>query len=194
MTAVDGFAGTTGRMRRHPSLVLVLTLALLMAACGDSPGDVLPEPRDGRSGIRMSGLLNDRQIALSDGLPTINFGDCDVADGPDRDFCILTRDVNGETIIVVFENPDVLVDGAVLPVGEGNCADPASCDEVTDVAIIEVQFGTDVDARIPAVSGTLEIEVAVPGSRYRGSFDISLRGGGNLSAEFDVVPRPDELS
>ncbi|CAN5255361.1 hypothetical protein BH23ACT9_BH23ACT9_29300 [soil metagenome] len=176
----------------RPSTAVVAAVALLLlAGCGDTPGDVLPDPRDGRSGIQMSGLLPDRQIALSEGLPTINFGDCDIPDGPDEDFCIITRDINGERIVVVVENPAVLVEGARLPVGVGDCTDPPSCDAVRDVAIIELQFGTG--PRIRAVSGQLAIEVIVPGQRVRGSFDIRLPDGGTLNATLDLVPRPDEL-
>ncbi|HUG86901.1 MAG TPA: hypothetical protein VMM13_20190, partial [Euzebya sp.] len=158
----------------------------------ETPGDVLPDPRDGRSGIRLSGLLDDRQVAMSDGLPTINAGDCDVNEGVDRDLCILTEDISGQPIIIVFENPAVLAEGTTLAVGTGDCADPAACDRVVDVAIIEVGF--DADARIRAVSGELRMEVVVPGARYRGAFEIRLPDGSNLDATFDVVPRPAELS
>lgn len=173
-------------------LCLLLLGLLLLTACGDTPGDVLPDPRDGRSGIRLSGLLQNRQVAMSDGLPTINAGDCDVNEGPDRDVCILTRDISGERITIVIENPAVLAEGTTVPVGAGDCTDPPSCDRVDDVAIIEVGFGTDT--RIRAVSGQLTMEVVVPSTRYRGDFDIRLPDGSNLQANFDVVPRPDELS
>ncbi|HUG83135.1 MAG TPA: hypothetical protein VMM13_01155, partial [Euzebya sp.] len=63
------------------SCLVLLGLTLLLTGCGETPGDVLPDPRDGRSGIRLSGLLDDRQVAMSDGLPTINAGDCDVNEG-----------------------------------------------------------------------------------------------------------------
>lgn len=167
--------------------------ALLVLGCGESPGDVLPNPRDGRSGIRLSGQLADRQLAVSDGLPQINFTDCDVAEGPDDDFCILTDDVNGELIIIVFENPDALVEGVTLPVADPDCGDAAACDDVADVAIVELQFGPDTE-RIRAVSGELAIEVAVPGERYRGDLRMRLPDGSNLTASFDVVPRPEEIS
>lgn len=178
-------------MTRLACLVL-LGLALLLTGCGETPGDVLPDPRDGRSGIRLSGQLADRQIAMSDGLPTINASDCDVNEGPDRDLCILTRDINGERIIIVFENPDVLVEGETVPVGPGDCSEPPACDDVTDVAIID--FGFADRARIRAVSGQVTMEVVVPSSNYRGDFDLRLPDGSPLQATFDVVPRPEELS
>lgn len=168
-------------------LVLVATLA---AGCGETPGDILPDPRDGRSGIQLSGLLSDRQVAISDGLPVLNTTDCDVNEGPDRDVCVITEDISGEQIRVIFENPDVLQAGAVLPVGS-DCVTAIECDAVLDRAIIEFTFGTDAPVR--AVSGTLRIDRADPGRNYRGDFDVRVPNG-SLNATFDLIPRPDELS
>lgn len=177
----------------RPFPALLVLFAMLLAACGDTPGDVLPDPRDGRSGIRLSGQLGDRQIAVSDGLPQINFTDCDVAEGPDRDICILTDDISGELIIVVFENPDGLVEGVTLPVADPSCSDAPACDEVSDVAIVEVQVGAD-NERVRAVSGRLFMEVVVPLERYRGDLRLRLPDGSDLNASFDIVPRPEEIS
>lgn len=171
-------------------LLPCLLLALALVGCGES-NDVLPDPRDGRSGIQVSGQLPDRQVAVSDGLPTVNFGDCDPNEGVDDDVCVVTETIQGEILRVVFENPDVLQEGAVLPVGS-DCANPTACDAVLDRAVIEVEFGTE--GRVRATDGTLRVEVAEPSVRYRGEFDIRLPGGGSLSATFDLVPRPDELS
>ena len=181
-----------GVVTRSPLRILLIVLALLVAACGETPGDVLPDPRDGRSGIRLSGQLGNSQVAMSDGLPVINSGDCDVNEGPDRDLCILTRDINGDRITIVVENPGALAEGTTLPVGVGDCNSPAACDAVTDVALIEIGLGTD--ARVRAVSGQLTMDVVVPDARYRGDFNIRLPDGSNLEATFDVVPRPEELS
>lgn len=177
-------------MRPSPlSLLLILALALL-TACGETPGDILPDPRDGRSGIQLSGLLSDRQVAISDGLPVLNTTDCDINEGQDRDVCVVTEDISGEQIRIIFENPDVLQAGAVLPVGS-DCATAADCDAVLDRAVIEFAFGTDAPVR--AVSGTLRIDLADPGLNYRGDFDVRLPNG-SLNATFDLIPRPDELS
>lgn len=177
------------RLRRLPVL-LVLLLAVTATGCGRASDNLLPDPRDGRSGLQMSGLLRDRQIAISDGLPILNTTDCDVNEGPDRDVCIIAEDINGELVRLVFENPDVLQEGAVLPVGS-DCADPEACDAVTDAAVVEVQFGDREMQRLQ--SGTLTIEAVVPGARYRGDLDGQLDDG-RISATFDVVPRPEELS
>lgn len=173
-------------------LVLLALLALLTAACGETPGDVLPNPRDGRSGIQLSGRIGDRPISLSDGLPTLNTSDCDLPDGPDRDVCFVTRDVNGDQLVIVFENPAVLVEGAVLDVGPSDCGTPRECDAVTDVAIVEVRFRDDEP--VLAASGQLRVEVVVEGNRYRGDLRLRLPDGSNLTGTFDLVPRPDELS
>ncbi len=142
--------------------------------------------------MQFSGRLNDRQVAVSDGLPEVNFSDCDINDGPDDDVCIITEDVNGELVVIVFENPDVLVEGAELRIEDPPCADDQACDAVTDAAIVDVQVGTG--PRVRAVSGNLQIEVAVPEARYRGEFDLRLPDGGTLNATFDLVPRPEEIS
>lgn len=170
-----------------------LTLCLLwLVACGDTPGDVLPEARDGRSGLQASGRIDNTQIAINDGLPEINFGDCDINAGADQDFCIITSDISGELIVIVFENPDVLVEGTTVPVGTTTCEEGRGCDEVTDLALVDVQVG--VGKRIRAESGQVTLEVVEPLSRYRGDLDLKLPGGGTLSGTFDVVQRPEELS
>ena len=179
--------------RRNLLTVLCLLLAVLvLPACGETPGDVLPDPRDGRSGLQMSGRVGDRPIAVSDGLPDVNFGDCDVAEGNDRDLCVVTEDISGELVVLIFENPDVLVEGERLPIDDAACEARRDCDEVTDVAIVDVAVGSATD-RVRAVSGQVTIEVAVPLSRYRGSFDLRLPEG-TLTGTFDLIPRPDELS
>ena len=179
--------------RLRPTLLLsLLALTAGLVGCGDTPGDVLPDPRDGRSGLQMSGIVGDRQIAVSDGLPEVNFGDCDVADGPDRDVCVITRDISGELVVLVFENPDVLVEGERVPIADAPCRAVRDCDEVTGAAVVDVLVGAG-NARIRAVSGQVTIEVAEPQNRYRGTFDLRLPDG-NLSGRFDLIPRPDELS
>ncbi len=172
---------------------LLLILALLLAACGETPGDVLPDPRDGRSGLQLSGQVANRQVVVNDGLPVINFGDCDVNEGSDRDLCIVTRDINGEPFILIFENPDVLVEGTEVSIADVPCMARLDCDEVTEAAIVDVQMGVGTD-RMRAVSGRVAVEVVVPLARYRADIDLRLPGGGTLSGTFDVVPRPDEIS
>jgi hypothetical protein len=169
-----------------------LILLVLLTGCGETPGDVLPNPRDGRSGLQLAGQAGGRQIVVNDGLPVLNASDCDVNEGPDRDLCILTRDINGQAFRLIIENPGVLEEGADLPIRDVPCDDPLDCDEVTDAVIVDVQFGTDERQR--AVSGRMTIEVVVPQTRYRGALDLRLPDGGNLTGRFDLVPRPEEIS
>jgi hypothetical protein len=116
-------------------------------------------------------------------------GDCDPNDGPDRDVCFISRAIDGTLLRIIFENPAVLETGAVLPVGTGDCRTPAACDEVTDVAVIDVGFG--VGNRVRATGGTLRLTDVQPNLRYAGSLSLQLPDG-RLSGDFNVVPRPDE--
>lgn len=168
-------------------------LVVLAVGCGETPGDVLPEPRDGRSGIQLSGTVNGRQVAISEGLPTVNFGDCDVNEGPDRDVCVVTEDFSGQLVVIVFENPEALVEGERLPIDDVACADAQACDGVTGTAIVEVQIGADAP-RVRATGGNMTLDVVEPFTRYRGDLDLQLPGGGRLSGDFDLIPRPEELS
>lgn len=179
------------RLRRLAPICLVIAAAFGLVGCGETPGDVLPDPRDGRSGLQMSGLVGDRQIAVSDGLPDVNFGDCDTPDGPDRDLCVITEDISGELVVLIVENPDVLVAGERVAIADVPCQAVRDCDEVADTAVVDVAVGT-ATSRTRAVSGQITVEVAEPLQRYRGTFDLRLPEG-NLSGNFDLIPRPDEL-
>lgn len=182
----------TGRVQRGVVRRLLVSLCVLvLAACGETPGDVLPDARGGRSGLQASGRIDGRQIAINDGLPELVF-DCDLNAGPDEDLCVVTEDLSGELIVLAFENPDVLVEGTTVPVGTTPCAEGRACDQVRDVALVDVQIGTK--DRVRARSGEVTLEVVEPSARYRGDLDLKLPGGGTLSGIFDLVPRPDELS
>lgn len=168
-------------------LLLLLACLLVVGGCGQTPEDVLPDPRDGRSGLQLSGRIGGRQMAVSDGLPALNAGDCDVNDGPDHDVCFVSRDLSGGLLVLIIENPAVLEAGVTLPVGSA-CADDAACEAVTDAAVVEIRHGPD--QRIRATGGTLAMEVVEAGTRYRGEVDLQLPDG-HLSGVFDVVPRPE---
>ena len=176
---------------RLPSLALLCVLVLTLLGCGRAPGDVLPEPREGRSGVQGSGRLDGDQVAILDGLPTVNFADCDVDDGPDRDVCIITEDISGTLLVIEFENPDVLVPGAVLDVSTRPCS-AASCDQVADGAVVELR----VDGADPrrATAGQVVIDEAEAFTRYRGEADLRFGGDDRLQLTFDIIPRPEELS
>ncbi len=175
-------------MRRR--CVALLLTAVLLPACGGVPleGRAV-QPRDGRAGLRLSGMVAGRQLALNDGAPELLAGDCDPNDGlDDDDVCIVANDIDGGLVVVVFENPSALATGASLPIADPGCRSPEVCDEVTDVAVVDVQLG--VGRRRRATGGRVELTVVEPLQRYAGELRVELPDG-RASGEFDVVPLPD---
>lgn len=168
--------------------LVVTALLLALAASGCGRGGATQQPRDGRAGLQATGTVEGRQIAVSDGGPALVIDDCDPMDGLDDDVCAQARDLDGDVFVLVFENPDVLITGADLAVG-GDCATPARCDQVRDVAVVRVQSG--VGARVPAVGGELRLSLVEPGRRrFVGTFRLELPRG-SVSGSFDLVPRPE---
>ncbi|MGH8907192.1 MAG: hypothetical protein ACRD0K_11860 [Egibacteraceae bacterium] len=161
--------------------------AALAAGCRAAPAGSPSQPRDGRAGLQLTGRIEGRSIAVTQGLPRLETGDCDPNSGGDRDVCFASRTIDGTAFVLVFENPDVLEPGT-YDVEARPCPRPTDCDSVTDVAIIDVQLGTG--DRIRAVGGTLTVELVEPLQRYRGSVLLDLPDG-TLSGDFDVVPRPE---
>lgn len=169
--------------------VVAAALALTAGACGEAPDD-LPDPRDGRSGLQLSGTVDGRQIAVNDGLPDLVVGDCDLDDGRDDDVCVVSEDLSGAPVVVVFENPAVLVPGASLPVDGAPCGTAEACDAVTGRAVVDVQVGQG-EGRRRASGGEVRVAVVEPSARYAGELRVELPQGGSMSGTFDVVPRPD---
>lgn len=167
-------------------LITALLLALALSGCGR--GGATQQPRDGRAGLQVTGSVEGRQVAVSDGGPALVIEDCDPPDGFDDDVCAQARDLDGDLFVLVFENPDILITGADLAVG-GDCTTPTRCDTVRDVAVIRVQSGAG--ERIQATGGELRLSLVAPGRRrYVGTFRLELPGGA-VSGSFDLVPRPE---
>jgi hypothetical protein len=164
---------------------LAVALAVLLAGCWSAPAQTV-QPRDGRAGLQLSGTVGNRQLAVSDGSPDLNVGDCDPAAGGDRDVCIIADDIDGQLVVVVFENPDVLRSGADLPVTDPVCS--TGCDEVTDGAVVDLQIGTGERQR--ARGGRLVLSEVEPFRSYVGEMRLDL-GSGSVAGSFDVIPRPD---
>ena len=163
-------------------LVAVALLALLGTGCVDGEGAQQAQPVSGQDGLRATGVLDGARIAISRGSPTVVLGDCDPNDGLDRDLCLLVRTIDGLQLNLVVENPDALVAGEQLPIGERECGD-TGCDGITDVAVVFVR----VDGRqLPVEGGRLEVEQAGP--RYAAAFDLRLPNGERLTGDFDVSP------
>lgn len=163
----------------------LLILSVFVAGCWSTPPGTV-QPRDGRAGLQLTGTVAGRQLVVSDGAPDLHIGDCDPDVTADSDVCAIATDVEGELVVVVFENPDVLAAGASLPVADPGCA--ARCDDVTDVAVVDLQLGTR--PRLRATRGRVEISELVPFSRYAGELRLTLPSGA-VSGWFDLVPRRD---
>ena len=167
--------------------VAAVALAAALAGCGEAPDD-LPDPRDGRSGVQLSGTVRGRQVAVNDGLPELVVGDCDVAAGADDDVCVVSEDLSGAPFVLVFENPAALRPDTTLAVG-GTCGTPEACDAVVAEAVLDVQLDQG-DERRRATGGEVRLTVVEPSQRYAGELRVELPGG-SVSGTFDVVPRPD---
>lgn len=173
--------------------ILAAAVAVMMlSACGTAgteTGTAAIEPRDGKSGLSLTGTIDGRQVAVSTGLPEMLLDDCDVNAGFDVDLCFFAADLDGTTFGLIFENPDVLVAGTTLAVTPSACAREV-CDTVTDGAVVDVQRGVGSD-RVRATGGQLVVDVVEKGKRYAGRMNLLLPEG-RIGGTFDVVPRPDE--
>lgn len=167
--------------------VLVGVVAVLASGCGTPAGQAEAlRPRDGRAGVQLSGTVAGRQVAVADGLPRLVVNDCDPRTG-DEDVCVVTQTIDGRLLVLVLENPAALESGRTLAVGDPPCGDERACDDVTDVALVDVQL--DTGERVRAVDGSLDVRVVEPFRRYSARVTLTLPDG-RLSGEIDVVPRP----
>lgn len=176
--------------RGVPRAAVAVVLLVLLSACAQGGGREggHEAPRDGQAGLQLTGSFAGRQLALSDGAPTLLAGGtCQQRIGLAADLCFASRDIDGTGVIVSFLNPEVLQPGATLPVGQGACRTLEQCAQVTEVAVIEVQVGGQ---RQRASSGRLSLGAVTPGQRYVGTATLGFRRG-ELSGSFDIVPRPE---
>lgn len=158
---------------------------MLAAGCWSAPAGGR-QPQQGRAGLQLAGTVGSRQLAVSDGAPRLRVGDCDPDVSGDSDVCIIADDIDGQLVVVVIENPDVLRAPATLPVIDPGCDD--ACDEVTDGVVVDLQLGTD--PRMRATGGSVMLETLEPFTRYAGEVRLELASG-SVSGAFDVVPRSD---
>ncbi len=163
----------------------MLLLAVLASACWSTPA-ATTQPREGRAGLQLTGTVGGRQLAVSDGAPSLVVGDCDPNAEGDADVCVIADDIDGQLVVVVFENPDVLRAPATLPIVDPGC--DTDCDGVTDGAVVDLQLGTR--PRVRARGGSVVLETVRPFLRYAGELRLELSSGA-ASGTFDVVPRAD---
>lgn len=173
----------SGRVTR---VLAVLVAAAVLGACGTGERPQTPQPRDGRAGLQLSGTVAGAQVAVSDGSPDLLVGACGESGSGGGDLCVVSRDLRGGPVIIAVRNPGVLVAGRTVGVGDPGCAGPA-CDDVTDVAVVEVLIGDGFRQR--AVGGAVAVTVVEEARRYAGRLRLQLPDG-TLSGHFDVVPRP----
>lgn len=167
---------------RSPLRWLAAVLVVLAGGCGTGPAASTPGDA-AASGLRLTGTIGGHQVALSDGSPRLLVGNCAPREGPSRDVCIVSEDIDGELVVLALKNPEALRSGATLAVGRPGCATPARCDRVRDVAIVDLQRG--VGGRQRAVGGRLAMTHVVDNLRYAGRFTLALRDG-RVSGAFDV--------
>ncbi len=144
------------------------------------------QPRQGRAGLQLAGTAGGRQLAVSDGAPRLVVGDCDPDPVGDADVCVIADDIDGQLVVVVFENPDVLRAPATVPIVDPGCG--GACDRVSDGAVVDLQLGTG--PRVRARGGSVVLETVQPFAHYAGELRLELPSGA-ASGTFDVVPRSD---
>jgi hypothetical protein len=168
----------------------VLVAAAFLSACGTSgtgTGVDAIQPRDGRSGLQLSGTIGGRQVAVNDGAPVLRLGDCDVDDGADTDLCVFSREVDGGYFALIVENPDAVTVGRV-DIVDSDCRSP-NCEAVGDGAVVDVQREPG-GPRTRATGGNLTFETVERAQRYAGTINLELPDG-RLSGTFQIVPRPE---
>lgn len=172
--------------RAARALAAFALAAVVLTGCGSGGANPANQPRDGRAGITLSGTIADRQVSVRDGAPELVFGACDPATGTDDDVCVITQTVVGDTFVLVFENPALLTDGALLDVAGSDCRGDR-CETITGHAVVDVQVGEE---RVRARGGQVLVEAVEPLVRYRGEVRLELPDG-RVSGDFDVIPRDD---
>jgi hypothetical protein len=163
----------------------LVAVAVLVSGCWPAPEQTV-QPRDGRAGLQLTGSIAGRQLAVSDGAPRLTVGDCDPDASGDDDVCAIADSIDGELVVLVFENPDLLRAATTVGVGDPGCG--ARCDDVSEVAVVDLQLGTG--RRLRARGGRLAIGDVTPSSRYAGDVRLSFAAG-SVSGSFDLVPRRD---
>ena len=163
-------------------------LVVLLAACGASGAmQPLPEPRDGRSGLQLSGSFGGRQLAVSDGLPRLLVQECSVRHDIPAEVCFSSRNIDGTLVVIGLANAGAVAAADGLPAARARCDTMARCAEVGDHALVFVRVGDDVRQ---ATGGTVTVDELVPGERYAGALRLQL-GRDRVTGTFDVVPRPE---
>ena len=167
--------------------VCTLLAAVLLTACGAS-GMPVSQGADGESGLRLTGRVDGRQIAVADGAPQQRVGDCALIVGLPADLCLVSRTIDGTRVVLGIGNPEHVAeqDGSV-PVERARCGSQSECRDVTGRGVAFLLLG---DASVPVDSGSLTITRYDVQEGYAGIFDLTLANG-RVTGQFDVAPRSD---
>lgn len=167
-------------MRR---LLVLAAMAALAGACVTSE-QAQRGPVDATDGLQLSGRVGGHNVSVSDGEPESLLGDCDPPDGRDLDLCIVSHTIDGAPLGLVVENPDALAVGVVLGLRNPRTLGCLPhCDDVTDVAVVELRRGPD---RQYVRGGT--VTVLQVGQRWAATLRLEFRDG-TLNGAFNVEPR-----
>ncbi len=154
-------------------------LALGGVACGDQEAQQRQaEATD--DGMKLTGQVGGAQLSVSYGDPDFQLADCDPADGLDFDWCLRGRSIDGASVTLVFENPEIFVLGEATDVDFDRCV---ACNDVTTGAIVDLRV--DGIAR-RAVNGTVTVTEAGP--RYIVAFSLRFADGGIVTGQMNVRP------
>ncbi len=179
-------ARSTAAPSRRPAVVaVVLAFALALSGCATASVAHRQAEADD-DGVQVTGTLGGARVAISEGVPDVVFGDCDPGIEIDQDVCWSARTIDGMTVAMVIENPDVLVAGEAVDVIGDTC--DLDCDDVTDGVVVDVRW----DGRqVRATSGRLE--VGSVDERVSAAVDVNLVGGDGLDGTFNIRElRPEE--
>lgn len=171
---------------RRSTVAGVVLLSVALVGCGAGQGRGV-QPRDGESGLQLSGTVDGRQVAVLDGLPRLYAGDCGFYVGLPADVCFGSRDIDGGRLVLGLGNPQAVADAGTLPVRRPTCGSADECADVEDHAVVQLVVG---DAPVRVDGGTLTVTELIPSVRYAGVFNLRLEDG-RVSGRFDVVPRPE---
>lgn len=166
-------------------------LAVALVGCGASgvgSGVNAIQPRNGKSGLQLSGTIDGRQVAINDGAPVLRLGDCDVNDGQDGDLCFFSRDLDGGFFGLIVENAQVVAPGT-LNIVDDPCRSPR-CETVTGGVVVELQFAPGAP-RTRVTGGRMVFTDVEDGMHYSGRISLTWPDG-QLAGTMEIVPRPDE--
>lgn len=170
-----------------PARFVAVVLAAAMVLSGCTTASVAHRQAEATDdGVQVTGTLGGSRVAVSEGVPDVLFGDCDPGLEIDDDICWSARTIDGLTVAMVVENPDVLVAGETVDVVDSSC--DLDCDDVTDGVVVDVRWNGQ---QVRATSGRLE--VGSVDERVSAALDVNLVGGDGLTGMFNIRElRPEE--